>query len=79
MKTLIIVCIVGSALCFVLGILIAEVVNNRKFWNRQNFMERINRKFQALIYNGNKKLRGLYDGQKMEKNSLHQAKKKMYR
>ena len=45
MKTLIIVCIVGSALGFALGILIAEVVNNRKFWNRQNFMERINRKF----------------------------------
>ena len=45
MKTLIIVCIVGSALCFVLGILIAEVVNNRKFLNRQNFMEEINRKF----------------------------------
>ena len=45
MKTLIIVCIVGSALGFVLGILIAEVVNNRKFLNRQNFMERINRKF----------------------------------
>ena len=45
MTTLIIVCIVGSALCFVLGLLIAEVVNNREFWNRQNFMEKINRKF----------------------------------
>lgn len=41
MKTLIVVCIVVSAL----GILIAEVVNNRNFWNRQNFMEKINRKF----------------------------------
>ena len=41
-----IVCIVvASSLCFVLGILIAEVVNNRKFWNRQNFMEKINRTF----------------------------------
>ena len=30
---------------FVLGLLIAEVVNNRNFWNRQNFMEKINRKF----------------------------------
>ena len=45
METLIVVCIVGSAICFALGILIAEVVNNRKFWNRQNFMEKINRKF----------------------------------
>lgn len=45
MKTLIIVCIVASSICFVLGILIAEVVNNRNFWNRQNFMEKINRKF----------------------------------
>lgn len=30
---------------FALGILIAEIVNNRNFWNRQNFMEKINRKF----------------------------------
>ena len=45
MKTLIIVCMVGSALFFALGILIAEVVNNRSFLNRQNFMEKINRKF----------------------------------
>lgn len=50
MKTLIVVCIVVSALGFALGILIAEVVNNRKFWNRQNFMEKINRKFQKLIF-----------------------------
>ena len=42
---LIVVCIVGFAVCFSLGIIIAEVVNNRKFWNRQNFMEKINRKF----------------------------------
>ena len=46
MTTLGIVCIiVASGICFVLGILIAEIVNNRKFWNRQNFMEKINRKF----------------------------------
>lgn len=45
MKTLIVVCIVVSSLGFALGILIAEVVNNREFWNRQNFMEKINRKF----------------------------------
>lgn len=45
MKTLIVVCIVGSVLGFALGILIAEVVNNRNFLNRQNFMEKINRKF----------------------------------
>ena len=45
MTTLIIVCIVASGLCFALGLLIAEVVNNREFWNRQNFMEKINRKF----------------------------------
>ena len=31
MTTLIIVCIVASSLCFALGILIAEVVNNRNF------------------------------------------------
>lgn len=45
MKTLIVVCIAASILGFALGILIAEVVNNREFWNRQNFMEKINRKF----------------------------------
>ena len=45
MKTLIIVCIAASILCFALGLLIEEVVNNREFWNRQNFMEKINRKF----------------------------------
>ena len=45
MTALIIVCIVASSLCFALGLLIAEVVNNREFWNRQNFMEKINRKF----------------------------------
>lgn len=45
MTTFIIVCIVASSICFVLGLLIAEVVNNRNFWNRQNFMEKINRKF----------------------------------
>lgn len=45
MTTLIIVCIVASSLCFALGLFIAEVVNNREFWNRQNFMEKINRKF----------------------------------
>ena len=37
--------IVASGLCFALGLFIAEVVNNREFWNRQNFMEKINRKF----------------------------------
>lgn len=46
MTTLGMVCIiVASSICFILGILIAEVVNNREFWNRQNFMEKINRKF----------------------------------
>lgn len=45
MITLIVVCIVASSICFALGLLIAEVVNNRKFWNRQNFMEKINIKF----------------------------------
>ena len=43
MTTLVIVC--AFSLCFALGILIAEVANNREFWNRQNFMEKINRKF----------------------------------
>ena len=45
MNTLIAICMVGSELCLAISKLIAEVVNNRSFWNRQNFMEKINRKF----------------------------------
>lgn len=37
--------VVTALACFVVGWLIADGLNEKRFWDRQNFMEKINRRF----------------------------------
>ena len=37
--------IVTGLACFVIGWLIADGIMEKRFWDRQNYMEKINRRF----------------------------------
>lgn len=37
--------VVTGVACFIVGYLIADGLSDKRFWNRQSFMEKLNRKF----------------------------------